>query len=164
MGRYPAACLTSILQFDLLTVDFSYVATVKFDCRAKIPYGGALRSLSQILQQILSEPEDEINAFYDHLKSSLGTQFCNIPLLADVVPELRPLLDPSIEVTETIDVIHMDNVETRIRFHNLFVEVFRVITFWRMTTLVSNIYIYLLLSFTDDILYSFLTIFIKQVT
>lgn len=133
------------------------MAIVKFDSRAKIPYSGALRSLSQILQQILSEPEDEINAFYDHLKTSLGTQFCNVPLLADLVPELRPLLDPSIEVTETIDAIHMDNVETRIRFHNLFVEVFRAITFWRMTTLVS---IYHISTLWKHSLYAFLREFL----
>jgi hypothetical protein len=104
-----------------------------------VPYSCILKSLSQILQQILSESGDEIHTFYNHLKSHLGTQFCKIELLADLVPELKPLLDPvnNESKEETIDQIHLDNVETRIRFHNLFVEVFRALTQWRMVTLVS---------------------------
>ncbi|OBZ88971.1 Peroxide stress-activated histidine kinase mak2 [Choanephora cucurbitarum] len=114
-----------------------YVATTKFDSRHQVPYSCILKSLSQILQQILSESEDEIHAFYDHLKSHLGAQFCKIESLADLVPELRPLLDPvdSEDSEEPINQIHLDNVETRIRFHTLFVEVFRALTQWRMVTL-----------------------------
>ncbi|KAI9487280.1 MAG: hypothetical protein EXX96DRAFT_552526 [Benjaminiella poitrasii] len=114
-----------------------YVASTKFDSRHKVPYSCILKSLSQILQQILSESEEEIHAFYNHLKSHLGTQFCKIELLADLVPELKPLLDPidSEDSEEPLDKVHLDNVETRIRFHNLFVEVFRALTQWRMVTL-----------------------------
>ncbi|CEP08745.1 hypothetical protein [Parasitella parasitica] len=114
-----------------------YVAVSKFDSRHKVPYSCILKSLSQILQQILSESEDEIHVFYNHLKSHLGAQFCKIELLADLVPELKPLLDPvdSEDSEEPIDQIHLDNVETRIRFHNLFVEVFRALAQWKMVTL-----------------------------
>ncbi|KAI9259730.1 hypothetical protein EDC94DRAFT_542589 [Helicostylum pulchrum] len=114
-----------------------YVATSKFDSRHKVPYSCILKSLSQILQQILSESEEEIHSFYNHLKSHLGTQFCKIELLADLVPELKPLLDPvdSEDSEEPLNVVHLDNIETRIRFHNLFVEVFRALTQWRMVTL-----------------------------
>lgn len=115
-----------------------YVATSKFDSRHKVPYSCILKSLSQILQQILSESDEEIHSFYNHLKAHLGSQFCKIELLADLVPELKPLLDPaedSEDSEEPINVVHLDNVETRIRFHNLFVEVFRALTQWRMVTL-----------------------------
>lgn len=114
-----------------------YVASTKFDSRHKVPYSCILKSLSQILQQILSESEEDIHAFYNHLKTHLGSQFCKIELLADLVPELRPLLDPvdSEDSEDPIDQIHLDNVETRIRFHNLFVEVFRALSQWRMVTL-----------------------------
>ena len=114
-----------------------YVATSKFDSRHKVPYSCVLKSLSQILQQILSESEEDIHVFYNHLKSHLGAQFCKIELLADLVPELKPLLDPvdSEDSEEPLDQIHLDNVETRIRFHNLFVEVFRALAQWRMVTL-----------------------------
>ena len=116
-----------------------YVANAKFDSRHKVPYSCILKSLSQILQQILSESDEEIHAFYSHLKSHLGSQFCKIELLADLVPELRPLLDPvdSDDSEEPINNIHLNDVETRIRFHNLFVEVFRALTQWRMLTLVK---------------------------
>lgn len=114
----------------------SYVATTKFDSRHRGPYVSILRVLSQILQQILSETEEEINAFYNHLKSHLGSQFCNVEQIAELVPELKPLLEPKGETREASDFPHMDNVETRIRFHNTFVEVFRSISLWRMTTLV----------------------------
>ncbi|EIE91775.1 hypothetical protein RO3G_16486 [Rhizopus delemar RA 99-880] len=114
-----------------------YVASAKFDSRHKVPYSCILKSLSQILQQILSESEEEIHAFYNHLKSHLGSQFCKIELLADLVPELKPLLDPvdSEESEGPIDIIHLDNVETRVRFHTLFIEVFRALSQWRMITL-----------------------------
>lgn len=123
-----------------------YVASCKLDSRHKIPYSCILKSLSQILQQILSESEEEIHAFYLHIKTHLGAQFCKIELLADLVPELKPLLDPvdSEEDSEgPINVVHLDNVETRIRFHNLFVEVFRALTQWRMVTLVNTIFFFL---------------------
>ncbi|KAI9021513.1 hypothetical protein CLU79DRAFT_703166 [Phycomyces nitens] len=114
----------------------SYVAMTKFDSRHKVPYGCILRSLSQILQQILSESGDEIDEFYKHLQKSLGPQFCNVELLANLVPELKPLLEPkTVDTKESFQVIHLDNVETRVRFHNLFVEVFRALTHWRMITL-----------------------------
>lgn len=95
--------------------------------------------MSQVLQQILSESEEEIHAFYLHMKTHLGAQFCKIELLADLVPELKPLLDSvdSEDSEDPINVVHLDNVETRIRFHNLFVEVFRALTQWRMVTLVN---------------------------
>ncbi|KAG0194465.1 hypothetical protein DFQ28_010548, partial [Apophysomyces sp. BC1034] len=113
-----------------------YVATTKFDSRQKIPYGCILRSLSQILQQILSESEEEIDMFYSHLKDCLGAQFCNIALLADLVPELRPLLEtPDCRLQEPLEAIHLDNIETRCRFHTLFIEVFRALSHWRMVTL-----------------------------
>ncbi|KAI7876513.1 hypothetical protein K492DRAFT_210311 [Lichtheimia hyalospora FSU 10163] len=113
-----------------------YIATVKFDSRNKVPYSGVLRSLSQILQQVLSETEADIRMFYDHLKAHLGSQFCNIALLADFVPELKALLDPnSIKTDDSNDAYQMDNVEAQARFHNLFVEILRAVTHWRMVTL-----------------------------
>ncbi|KAG1473267.1 hypothetical protein G6F56_001051 [Rhizopus delemar] len=114
-----------------------YVASAKFDSRHKVPYSCILKSLSQILQQILSEPEDDKHSFYNHLKSHLGSQFCKIELLADLVPELRPLLEPvdSESSDDSVERIHIDNIEARVRFHNLFVEVFRALAQWKMVTL-----------------------------
>ncbi|KAI8374713.1 uncharacterized protein BYT42DRAFT_577365 [Radiomyces spectabilis] len=113
-----------------------YVANTKFDARHKGPYGCILRSLSQILQQVLSESEEDIKQFYDHLKNHLGSgQFYNVELLADLVPELKPLLEPRAANSEPLEAIHLDNVETRVRFHNLFIEVFRALSHWRMVTL-----------------------------
>ncbi|CAO3666661.1 unnamed protein product [Rhizopus stolonifer] len=111
-----------------------YVAYSKFDSRHKAPYSCILKSLSQILQQILSEPEEDIHLFYNHLKAHLGAQFCKIELLAALVPELKPLLD-STDSEEPINSLHLDNVENRVRFHNLFIEVFRALAQWRMITL-----------------------------
>ena len=115
-----------------------YVAAIKFDSKNKLPYSGILKSLSQVLQQILSEPEEEIKQFYDYLKSTLDTQFINIGLLADLVPELKPLIDSKhLKKEETLtETVHLDNVETQSRFHTLFMEVFRAINNWRLTALV----------------------------
>ena len=81
--------------------------------------------------------------FHEHLKVHLGAQFCNVSLLTDFVPELRALLYSSPGISE-IDQefedgdIHMDNVESQARFQNLFIGVFRAISNWCMTTLVST--------------------------
>lgn len=102
-----------------------------------MPYSGVLRSLSQILQQVLSETEADIRMFYDHLKAHLGSQFCNIALITDFVPELKALLDPgSIKTDDSNEAYQMDNVVAQARFHNLFVEILRSVTHWRMVTLV----------------------------
>lgn len=110
---------------------------------------GVLRPLSQILQQILSEPEDEIRMFNDHLKMALGAHFSNISTLVDLVPELKTLVygttpDPSKHhaATNTATAAAADyasaadNIEARNRFQNVYVEVMRAICQWRMTTLV----------------------------
>ncbi|KAI9275770.1 hypothetical protein BDA99DRAFT_431313 [Phascolomyces articulosus] len=118
-----------------------YIAVSKFDSRNKVPYSCVLKSLSQILQQILSESEDRVELFHEHLKVHLGAQFCNVSLLNDFVPELRALLDPTSSSTtgkdeeSEDDEIHMDNVETQARFQSLFIGVFRAISNWCMITL-----------------------------
>ena len=125
---------------------YRYVAVSKFDSRNKVPYSALAKVLSHILQQILSESEDDIRLFYDHLKISLGAQYSNIRLMAEFVPELNSLLKLEEEIEPKADnngtgtgpsVDHkMDDMEARTRFHNLYIEIFRSITHWRMTTLV----------------------------
>ena len=114
----------------------SYVAIAKFDSRTKVPYATVLRSLSQVLQQVLSESEDEVHQFYDHIKMSLNAQFGNIALLTDIVPELKPLLLSAGICTGFNHTVQMDNIEAKLRFHKVFVEVFRAIALWKMTSLV----------------------------
>ncbi|KAI9251841.1 hypothetical protein BDA99DRAFT_521318 [Phascolomyces articulosus] len=114
-----------------------YIATVKFDSRNKVPYSTIFKALSQIVQQILTESEDAIGAFYEHLRVSLGPQFCNIQLVIDFIPELKSLLRQS---NDKWDVgggmtVQVDNIEARARFHKIYVEVFRAITHWNMVTL-----------------------------
>ncbi|KAI7875162.1 hypothetical protein K492DRAFT_168413 [Lichtheimia hyalospora FSU 10163] len=122
-----------------------YIATAKFDSRNKVPYVGVLRPLSQILQQILSEPEEEIRMFNDHLKMALGAHFSNINTLVDLVPELKTLVYETPEYTKQHAATNtsaaadytgaVDNIEARNRFQNLYVEIMRAICQWRMTTL-----------------------------
>ncbi|KAG2223954.1 hypothetical protein INT45_013411, partial [Circinella minor] len=137
-----------------------YVGVSKFDSRNKVPYSAVTAALSHILQQILSEEENEISSFYEHLKISLGAQYSNVGLITDFVPEFKTLLDldPTIakqnddssknnknlmndsknntKKKNSISMHHtMDDIEARTRFHNLYVEIFRAITHWRMTTL-----------------------------
>ncbi|KAG2224311.1 hypothetical protein INT45_012880, partial [Circinella minor] len=124
---------------------YGYVAVSKFDSRNKVPYSALAKVLSYILQQILSESEDDIRLFYDHLKVSLGVQYSNIGLMTDFVPELNSLLKLEEEIelksvgneigTDSSTGHKMDDMETRTRFHNLYIEIFRAITYWRMTTL-----------------------------
>lgn len=118
------------------------MSSIKFDSRTNTPYGGFIRSVSQILQQILSEPEEETKLFSEYFISSLGAQSCNIHLLINLIPELRSLLYPDdvkkSNVKEGVDDDgQADSVETRVRFQNLFVEVIRSISNWHLLTLVS---------------------------
>ena len=96
--------------------------------------------MSQILQQILTESEEAINAFYEHFRISLGSRFSNIHLVIDFIPELKTVLKKAGIKTEGggDSTVQVDNIEARARFHRIYVEVFRVITHWSMVTLVSN--------------------------
>ncbi|CDS09583.1 hypothetical protein LRAMOSA10943 [Lichtheimia ramosa] len=115
-----------------------YIASTKFDSRNKVPYSGLLRLLSQALQQVLSEAEEEVHRFFEHLKAWLGAQFPNISVLAGLVPELKSLLATAgykNDHTNTEISMKMDNAEARLRFHNLYVEVFRAVSHWRIVTI-----------------------------
>ncbi|KAJ8653535.1 hypothetical protein O0I10_010774 [Lichtheimia ornata] len=115
-----------------------YITSTKFDSRNKVPYSGLLRLMSQALQQILSETEEEVYRFFNHLKAWLGAQFSNISVLADLVPELKSLLIASGHKDENANTeipMKADNAEARLRFHNLYVEVFRAVSHWRMVTI-----------------------------
>ncbi|CDS05990.1 hypothetical protein LRAMOSA08518 [Lichtheimia ramosa] len=115
-----------------------YITSTKFDSRNKVPYSGLLRLLSQALQQILSETEEEVHRFSDHLKAWLGAQFSNISVLADLVPELKSLLATAgytNDYTKTEISMKADHAEAQLRFHNLYAEVFRAISHWRMVTI-----------------------------
>ncbi|KAL0077412.1 hypothetical protein J3Q64DRAFT_1769325 [Phycomyces blakesleeanus] len=70
-----------------------YLASSKFDSNQKRPYNGLLRCLSSILRQLLTEPESVIRDFYTDLKEQLGPQFCNVWLMVDRVPELKPIFN-----------------------------------------------------------------------
>lgn len=130
-----------------------------------------LRALSQILQQILSESENDIRLFYDNLKAHLGAQFCNIKLLAEFIPELNTLVfDPIHDNNNNneaapSDAYSMDNDETQARFHNVFIETLRVITHWKMVTLVRIFSVCMILPLLTFFFYmcSSLTIYIKLV-
>ncbi|KAI9489180.1 hypothetical protein BDB00DRAFT_876728 [Zychaea mexicana] len=114
-----------------------YIATVKFDSRNKVPYSTIFKALSQILQQILTESEEVIKAFYEHLRLSLGSQFSNIHLVVDFIPEFKTLLQSN-NKAGTLGggaAAQVDNIEARARFHKIYVEVFRAITHWSMVTL-----------------------------
>ncbi|KAI7883767.1 hypothetical protein K492DRAFT_229475 [Lichtheimia hyalospora FSU 10163] len=115
-----------------------YVATVKFDSRNKVPYSALLQALSQILQQIMTEPQEEMRRFHHYLRACLGARFSNIGILAGFVPELGALLErPDSEKAASKDAtaIQTDNIEAQTRFLNMYVEIFRSITYWRMITL-----------------------------
>ncbi|KAI9275768.1 hypothetical protein BDA99DRAFT_496416 [Phascolomyces articulosus] len=116
-----------------------YIASIKFDATHKVPYNGILQILSQLLQQILSEPKTIIKRFNEHFKKYLGSQICNINLLIDYVPELVPLLDSMAISNEdrvvTSGSIYMENDEKRKKFVSLLIGIFHSITHWHMTTL-----------------------------
>ncbi|KAI9245236.1 hypothetical protein BDA99DRAFT_576957 [Phascolomyces articulosus] len=129
-----------------------YMATSKFDSRNKVPYSALAKLLSYILQQILSESKDNIRLFFDHFKVSLGDQYSSTTLMTDFVPELKTLLQLEMSTETLIDTTKnssinrtdasstttekkMNDNEARTRFHNLYVEIFRAISHWRMTTL-----------------------------
>ncbi|RUP47930.1 hypothetical protein BC936DRAFT_145161, partial [Jimgerdemannia flammicorona] len=114
--------------------DNGYVATAKFDNRQQTPYGCILQCISLIFKQLLTESEEEIAHFHKVLRNSLGAQLVNIRLIMDLVPELRPILgDMGIELMPEVE--QLSSVESRARFHGIFIEIIRIISNWKMLTL-----------------------------
>ncbi|KAI9029591.1 hypothetical protein CLU79DRAFT_734877 [Phycomyces nitens] len=109
-----------------------YLASSKFDSNQKRPYNGLLRCLSSILRQLLTEPESVIRDFYTDLKEELGPQFCNVWLMVDRVPELKPIFNGE-EPDMPQDDMLGGNSESR--FHAVFLSIIRTIAATKMITL-----------------------------
>ncbi|KAI9494156.1 hypothetical protein BDB00DRAFT_819869 [Zychaea mexicana] len=115
-----------------------YMASIKFDATHMMPYSGVFEALSQLLQQILSEPEEYTKRFIEHMKKCLGAHLCNIHLFTEYVPELRSLFD-TITLKDNQNItdgyVNMAHTEARKRFQALFIAMFRAFTNWGMVTL-----------------------------
>ncbi|HWB39605.1 MAG TPA: serine/threonine-protein kinase PknK, partial [Gemmatimonadales bacterium] len=68
-----------------------YFIAGKFDQIVRVPYGALLQAFRELIQQLLTEDEDQVSAWRARLTEALGT---GAAVLAEVVPEIEALVGP----------------------------------------------------------------------
>jgi PAS domain S-box-containing protein len=68
-----------------------YFIAGKFDQVLRVPYGALLQAFRELVQQLLTEDEEQVSAWRARLTEALGA---GAPVLAEVVPEVTSILGP----------------------------------------------------------------------
>jgi len=85
--------------------------------KSNLPYTGIIQAFAQIIQQILTESDSEINKWKESFKSALGD---NAKILLDMIPELSELIGEYPEVPK------LPPKETEERFISVFINFMKV--------------------------------------
>jgi serine/threonine protein kinase len=83
----------------------------KYDALQNVPYDGLIQALQTLVRDVLTESEEGVAAWRDHILAALGSQ---AQVIVDVLPELRLVLGPQPPV------IPLPPAEAMGRFHHLF--------------------------------------------
>jgi predicted ATPase/signal transduction histidine kinase len=105
---------TALVQaiYEPVTRRRGYFAAGKFDqLRRDIPFSGLVGALEDLVQQLLTEGEEELEHWRRAIQAAVAP---NGRLLTDVVPTLELIIGPQPEVPE------LDTVESQHRFNNVF--------------------------------------------
>ena len=86
----------------------AYFMAGKFDQVMRVPYGAVLQAFSELVQQLLTESDAQVEAWRTRLSEALGT---GAAVLVEVMPELAALLGPQPPAPA------LDPMETQNRFH-----------------------------------------------
>lgn len=93
-----AYCRTGVLPVTPCVTLESYFITGKFDqFKTNTPFWGWVQGIKQLIQQVLTEPWEQVEAWKKKLLNGLGDQ---APVLMAVIPELKVLLNQQSSLTE----------------------------------------------------------------
>ncbi|MGQ4646226.1 AAA family ATPase [Lyngbya aestuarii] len=101
-----------------ITAKRGYFISGKFDqLQRNIPYSAIAQALKKLVQQLLSEPNEQLQKWRSHLLTVLGS---NGQLIVDVIPEIELIIGKQPPVPE------VGATETQNRFHRIFQSFVRV--------------------------------------
>ncbi|MBD1997791.1 AAA family ATPase [Leptolyngbya sp. FACHB-541] len=121
ISGYSGIGKTSLVQeiYKPITQQRGYVITGKFDqYQRNIPYSAFVNAFSGWVEQLLTEPETQLNDWRSQLLSALEP---NTQVMVDVIPELALVLGPQPPVPE------LPPTETRNRFNRVLQQFIQVL-------------------------------------
>ncbi|HEY9644796.1 MAG TPA: serine/threonine-protein kinase PknK, partial [Chroococcidiopsis sp.] len=121
ISGYSGIGKTSLVQeiYKSITQRRGYFITGKFDqYQRDIPYSAFVSAFSGWVEQLLTEPQDQLNQWRDRLLAALAP---NAQVMIDVLPELMLVLGPQPAVAE------LPPAETRNRFNHVFQQFVQVL-------------------------------------
>ncbi|MEP0891646.1 AAA family ATPase [Leptolyngbya sp. PL-A3] len=101
-----------------ITAKRGYFVSGKFDqFQRNIPYSAIAHALQKLVQQLLSEPEEQVQQWRSRLLTALGS---NGQLIVDVIPEVELIIGKQLPVPE------VGAAEAQNRFNRVFQQFIRV--------------------------------------
>jgi PAS domain S-box-containing protein len=101
-----------------ITAKRGYFISGKFDqFQRDIPYSAITRALQQLVQQLLGEPDEQLQQWRSHLFAALGS---NGQLIIDVIPEVELIIGKQSPVSD------VGATEAQNRFNRVFQQFIRV--------------------------------------
>jgi PAS domain S-box-containing protein len=101
-----------------ITAKRGYFISGKFDqFQRNIPYSAIVDALRKLVQQLLSEPDDQVQQWRSRILTALGS---NGQLIIDVIPEVELIVGKQLPVTE------VGATEAQNRFNRVFQQFIRV--------------------------------------
>nr|MDZ8016259.1 PAS domain S-box protein [Nostoc sp. ZfuVER08] len=100
VAGYAGVGKTALVQelYKPITAKHGYFISGKFDqFRRNIPYSAIVDALQKLVQQLLGEPDEQVQQWRDRLLSALGS---NGQIIIDVIPEVELIIGKQLPVPE----------------------------------------------------------------
>ncbi|MFW9261276.1 PAS domain S-box protein [Nostoc sp. CALU 546] len=120
VAGYAGVGKTALVQelYKPITAKHGYFISGKFDqFRRNIPYSAIVDALQKLVQQLLGEPDEQVQQWRDRLLSALGS---NGQIIIDVIPEVELIIGKQPPVPE------VGATEAQNRFNRIFQNFVRV--------------------------------------
>jgi PAS domain S-box-containing protein len=120
VSGYAGVGKSSLVQelYKPITEKRGYFISGKFDqLQRNIPYSAIAQALQKLVQQLLSEPEEQVQQWRSRLLAALGS---NGQLIVDVIPEVELIIGKQSPVPE------VGATEAQNRFNRVFQQIIRV--------------------------------------
>ncbi|MBC1236823.1 PAS domain S-box protein [Nostoc sp. 2RC] len=120
VAGYAGVGKTALVQelYKPITAKHGYFISGKFDqFRRNIPYSAIVDALQKLVQQLLGEPDEQVQQWQERLLSALGS---NGQIIIDVIPEVELIIGKQLPVPE------VGATEAQNRFNRIFQNFVRV--------------------------------------